>query len=68
MESLPSFVSFSEGEMSKDTKSRKRSLGETTKRATDQESEVSQVASDRMQDDGAGNLFEVGLSIAYCIN
>ena len=24
-------------------------------------------ANDRTQDDGAGNLFEVGLSIAYCI-
>ena len=64
MESLRSFVSFSGGELSKDTKSRKRSLEETT----EEESEVSQAASDRTQDDGAGNLFEVGLSIAYCIN
>ena len=68
MVSLPSFVTFSEGEISKETKSRKRSLEETTKRATEEESEVSQVASDRTQDDGAGNLFEVGLSIAHCIN
>ena len=64
MESLRSFVSVSGGELSKDTKSRKRSLEETTERATEEESEVSQAASD----DGAGNLFEVGLSIAYCIN
>ena len=68
MESLRSFVSFSGGELSKDTKSRKRSLEETTERATEEKSEVSQAASDRTQDDGAGSLFEVGLSIAYCIN
>ena len=70
MESLRSFVSFSGGEISKDTKSRKRirSLEETTERATEEESEVSQAASNRTQDDGAGNLFEVGLSIGYCRN
>ena len=69
MESLRSFVSFSGREiLSKDTKSRKRGLGETTERATEEKSEVSQAASDRTQDDGAGNLFEVALSIAYCIN
>ena len=65
MESLRSFVSFSGREiLSKDTKSRKRGLGETTERATEEKSEVSH----RTQDDGAGNLFEVALSIAYCIN
>ena len=68
MELLRSFVSFSGGDLSKDTKSRKQSLEETTKRATEEKSEVSQAASDRTQDDGADNLFEVGLSIAYCIN
>ena len=68
MESLRSFVSFSGGELSKDTKSQKQSLEETTERATEEKSEVSQAASDRTQDDGADNLFEVGLSIAYCIN
>ena len=56
------------GELSKDTKSGKRSLEETTERVPEEKSEVSQAASDRMQDDGAGNLFEVGLSVAYCIN
>ena len=61
-------MSFSGGELSKDTKSRKRSLEETTERATEEKSEVSQAASDRTQDNGAGNLLEVGLSIAYCIN
>ena len=64
-------MSFSGGELSKDTKSWKRSLGETTERATEEKSEVSQAASNRTQDDGAENLFEVGLStvsIAYCIN
>ena len=68
MESLQSFVSFSGGELSNDTKSRKRSLEETTERATEEKIEVSQAASDRTQDDGASNLFEVGLSTAYCIN
>ena len=68
MESLRSFVSFSGGELSKDTKLRKRRLEETRKRGTEEKSEVSQAASDRTQDDGAGNLFKVGLSIAYCIN
>ena len=67
MESLQSFVSFSGGEISKDTTSRKRSLKETTERETEQKSEVSQAASDRTQDDGADNLFEPSLSIAYCI-
>ena len=61
-------MSFSGGVLSKDTKSRKRSLEETTERATEEKSEVSQAANGRTQDDGAGNLFEVGLSIAYCIN
>ena len=61
-------MSFSGGKLGKDTKSRKRSLEETTERATEEKSEVSQAASDRTQDDGAANLFEVGLSIAYCIN
>ena len=63
-------MSFSGGGLSKDTKSRKRSLEETTERATEEKSEVSQAASDHTQeqDDGAGNLFEVGLSIAYCMN
>ena len=60
-------MSFSGGEISKDTKSRKRSLKETTERETEEKSEVSQAASDRTQDDGADNLFEAGLSIAYCI-
>ena len=68
MESLRSFVSFSGGELSKDTKLRKRRLEETRERATEEKSEVSQAVSDRTQDDGAGNLFKVGLSIAYCIN
>ena len=63
MESPRSFVSFSGGELSEDTKSRKRSLEETTDRETEEKSEVSQAASDRTQDDGAGNLFEVGLSL-----
>ena len=67
MESLRSFVSFSGGEISKDTKSRKRSLKETTERETEEKSEVSQAASDRTRDDGADNLFEAGISIAYCI-
>ena len=67
MESLRSFVSFSGGEISKDTKSRKRSLTETTERETEEKSEVSQAAIDRTQDDGADNLFEAVLSIAYCI-
>ena len=67
MESLRSFVSFSGGEISKDTKSRKRNLKETTEREREEKSEVSQAASDRTQDDGADNLFEAGLSIAYCI-
>ena len=67
MESLRSFVSFSGGEISKDTKSRKRSLKETTEREPEEKSGVSQAASDRTQDDGADNLFEAGLSIAYCI-
>ena len=68
MESLRSFVSFSGGKISKDTKSRKRSLKETTERETEEKSEVlSQAASDRTQDDGADNLFEAGLSIAYYI-
>ena len=67
MESLRSFVSFSGGEISKDTKSRKRSLKETTERETEEKSEVSQAASDGTQDDGADNPFEAGLSIAYCI-
>ena len=67
MESLRSFVSFSGREISKDTKSRKRSLKETTERETEEKSEVSQAASDRTQDDGADNLFEAGHSIAYCI-
>ena len=67
MESLRSFVSFGGGEISKDTKSRKRSLKETTERETEEKSEVFQAASsDRTQDDGADNLFEAGLSIAYC--
>ena len=61
-------MSFSGGELSKDTKSRKRSLEETTEQETEEKSEVSQAASDRTHDDGACNLFEVGLSIAYCIN
>ena len=60
-------MSFSGGEISKDTKSRKRSLKDTTERETEEKSEVSQAASDRTQDDGADNLFEAGLSIAYCI-
>ena len=47
MESLRSFASFSGGELSKDTNSRKRSLEETTERATEEKSEVSQAASDR---------------------
>ena len=64
MESLRSFVSFSGGELSKDTMSRERSLEETTEQAMEEKSEVSQAASDRTQDDGAGNLFEVGL---YCL-
>ena len=68
MESLRSFVSFSGGELSKDTSLRKRRLEETRERATEEKSEVSQAANDRTQDDGAGNLFKVGLSIAYCIN
>ena len=68
MESLRSFVSFSGGELSKDTRLRKRKLEETRERATEEKSEVSQAASDHTQDDGAGNLFKVGLSIAYCIN
>ena len=37
-------------------------------RVIEEKSEVSQAVSDRTQDDGAGNLFEVCLSIAYCIN
>ena len=74
MESLRSFVSYSGGKIIKDTKSRKRSLEESTERATGEDfSEVSPAASNRteddtFEDDGAGNLFEVGLSIAYCIN
>ena len=60
MESLRSFVSFSGGELSKDTMSRERSLEETTEQAMEEKSEVSH----RTQDDGAGNLFEVGL---YCL-
>ena len=67
MESLQSFVSSSGGEISKETKSRKRSLKETMERETEEKSEVSQAASDRTQDDGADNLFEPSLSIAYCI-
>ena len=46
MKSLRSFLSFSGGEISKDTKSRKRSLEETTERATEEESEVSQAATE----------------------
>ena len=67
MESLRSFVSFSGGEISKDTKSRKRSLKETTERETEEKSEVSQAASDRTTTELISNLFEAGLSIAYCI-
>ena len=66
MESLRSFVSFSGGEISKDTKSYKRNLKETTERETEEKSEVSQGASDRTQDDGADNPFEAGLSL-YCL-
>ena len=46
MESLRSFLSVSGGELSKDTKSRKRSLEETTERATEGKSEASHTASD----------------------
>ena len=60
-------MSFSGREISKDTKLRKRSLKETTERETEEKSEVFQAATDRTQDDGADNLFEAGLSIAYCI-
>ena len=56
------------GELSKDTKSRKQSPEETTERATEEKSDVSQAASDRTKNDGACNLFEVGLSISYSIN
>ena len=49
MESFRSFMSFSGGELSKDTKSRKRSLEKTTERATEEKSEVSQAASDCTQ-------------------
>ena len=56
------------GELSKDTKSRKQRPAETTERATEEKSEVSQAASDRTKNDGACNLFKIGLSIAYGIN
>ena len=60
MESFRSFVSFSGGELSKDTEAKpRRNYGV----GNGGEFEVSQAASDRTQDDGAGNLFEVGPSL-----